>query len=60
MLQVTLNLEVNTDLESAHQMVDHIDWDELCWHGDDVVEVNSVEVENFQLVQYEALESDHE
>ena len=50
MLQVTLNLEVNTDLQSAKNMVDHIDWNELVYHGDDVVEVTAVEVENFSLV----------
>ena len=46
-IQVTLNLEVETDLDSVEDIVEHIDFNELVYHGDDVVEVNSVEVERF-------------
>jgi hypothetical protein len=49
MLQVVLNLEVNTDLQSPEDVVNHIDWDALL-SGDDVVEVTATEVENFSFV----------
>jgi hypothetical protein len=50
MIQVVLNLEVDTDLQSVDNIVNHIDWDSLRESGDDVVDVTSVEVENFQMV----------
>lgn len=50
MLQVVLNLEVNTDLQSPEDIVNHIDWDALLYSGDDVVGVTATEVENFSFV----------
>ena len=50
MVQVVLNLEVNTDLQSVDNVVNHIDWDILLDSGDDVVEVTAVEVETCQFV----------
>lgn len=50
MVQVVLNLEVNTDLQSVDDVVNHIDWDTLLDSGDDVVEVTAVEAETFQFV----------
>jgi hypothetical protein len=50
MVQVVLNLEVNTDLQSVDDVVNHIDWDTLLESGDDVVEVTAVEAETFQFV----------
>ena len=47
MLRVVLNLEVETDLDSVHSMIDHINFNSLTESGDDVVEVTSVEVEDF-------------
>ena len=50
MLQVVLNLEVDTDLQSPGDVVNHIDWDALLESGDDVVSVTATEVENFSFV----------
>ena len=50
MLQVVLNLEVNTDLQSPEDVINHIDWDALLDSGDDVVEVTATEVENYSFV----------
>ena len=47
-VQVVLNLEVDTDLESVSNIVDRVNWDALLG-GDDVINVTSVEVENFQI-----------
>jgi hypothetical protein len=50
MLQVVLNLEVDTDLQSPGDVVNHIDWDALLESGDDVVSVTATEVENCSFV----------
>lgn len=50
MLQVVLNLEVDTDLQSPDDVVNHIDWSLLESGGDDVVRVTATEVENFSFV----------
>ena len=49
MVQVVLNLEVeNYDELSIDSVIEHINWDALLDAGDDVIDVTSVEVENFQ------------
>ena len=46
-IEVNLSLEVDTDLESVEDIVNHIDFFALTNCGDDVVDVNDVEVINY-------------
>lgn len=46
-IEVKLSLEVDTELESVEDIVYHIDFFALTNCGDDVVDVNDVEVINY-------------
>jgi len=45
-VRVVLSIDVATDLTSSDDIINHIDFNKLVEGGDDVVDVNYVDVEN--------------